>query len=565
MLERLTIKNIALIRSQAIEFGNGLNVLTGETGAGKSLIIDSLSLLLGEKADKSLITTGENVAVVEAVFKNLSTNVKSILKDFDIEDEDILIISRKISNDGKNECRVNGTTFSLNMLKKLAAPLMDLHGQFEHQNLMKVQNHILVLDKFGGKDLLNFVDKYKELNRKLINIEDELNSLTADDFERQKLIDLYRFQMDEISDAGFVDGEEETLKDFRNQVLHQEKIVDTLNSVNTLLIGDGYEVSGVKEVIKKAENMLSNVAAYSKDLEDYVSRLNSARIELEDIGDSLADKLDNMYIDEAKAKQNEERLDLLSSMKKKYGNDIRAINEYYEKISVIYDGLINSEDRIKQLKIEKQNVSDQIIKIANQLSQMRKNAAISFESAVKNEIKELGMKSADFVVNFENLSLDNRNDNGFDKVEFMFSANLGEPVKPLKNVASGGEMSRLMLGIKNITAKLDGIGTLIFDEIDTGVSGHNALTLAQKLSFVSRYSQVICVTHLAQVASFGDNNFLIQKFEGEGKTTTSVDLLNKTGCINEVARLVSGKITENSLRSAEEMIEAANIFKKNIN
>ncbi len=562
MLEKLTIKNIALIRSQTIEFKNGLNVLTGETGAGKSLVIDSLSLLLGEKADKSLITTGENVAVVEAVFTNLSDNVKDVLKEFDVDDEDVLIISRKISVDGKNECRVNGLTFSLSMLKKLSAPLMDLHGQFEHQNLMKVQNHILVLDKFGGKELLNLCEKYKEMNRQLINIDSELNSLTADDHERQRLIDLYQFQLNEISSAGFEVGEEEELKEFRNQVLHQEKIQDTLSAVNSLLIGDGYEVAGVKEIIKKAENLLTSISMYSKDLEEYVSRLNSVKIELEDVGDSLTDKLDNMYIDDAKAQQNESRLDLLSSLKKKYGNDINAINEYYDKISASYENLINSEERIKQLKNEKLKLTDEITKIANQLSQKRKNAAILFENAVKSEICELGMKSAEFVVNFENLSVDNRNENGFDKVEFMFSANLGEPVKPLKNVASGGEMSRLMLGIKNITAQLDGIGTLIFDEIDTGVSGQNALTLAKKLSLVSRYAQVICVTHLAQVASFGDNNFLIQKYESDGKTTTSVDLLNVEGCINEVARLVSGKITENTLKSAEEMINYANNFKK---
>ena len=311
--------------------------------------------------------------------------------------------------------------------------------------------------------------------------------------------------------------------------------------------------------------MLGSISEYSKDFENLISRIDSLKLELEDVSDTLAEKRDNMNIDEYKAKQNEERLDLLSSFKKKYGPDIKSINEYRDKISVLYENYVGAEEKVKKLNDLKQQLFDQIIKIAKELSEKRKSAAKNLENAIKTELVDLGMKNSDFVVNFNDLSFDQRNLYGFDDIEFMFSANLGEPVKPLKNIASGGEMSRLMLAVKNITAKLDGIGTLIFDEIDTGVSGRNALTLAKKLSMVSRFAQVICVTHLAQVASFGDMNYLIEKIEEKGRTHTTVKHLTGTEKRQEVARLVSGNITENSLKSAEELIDDAEIFKKSIN
>ena len=420
------------------------------------------------------------------------------------------------------------------------------------------------MDKFGGKELIDLRDKYQKLYAELSEIDGELNGLISDDEERQRLLDLYKFQIDEIDEAAFEDGEEEALKEFRNQVLHQEKIIETLNNIVNICSGDGYEYLGVKDTLKKSENLLSGITAYGKEFEEIGLRLESLRMELEDISDTLADKRDNMYIDEAKAKANEERLDLLSDFKKKYGADIVAINAYRDKISNIYNSLVGAEDRLKKLKSHKVEIADEMIKTAKTLSQMRKNTAKILEKQIKSELIDLGMKNSNFSVCFNDLDFENRNSFGLDRVEFMFTANLGEPLKPLKDVASGGEMSRLMLAIKNITAKIDEIGTLIFDEIDIGVSGINALSLAQKLSAVSRFAQVICVTHLAQVASYGDINFLIEKFEKDGKTTTQVNLLNEDGCVKEIARLISGKITDNAVRSAQEMIENARNFKKNL-
>lgn len=560
MLERLSIKNIALIREQTINFKSGFNVLTGETGAGKSLIIDSLSLLLGEKADKSLISHGETFATVEAVFSSLSDNVLNLLEEFGLEREDTLIISRKISIDGKNECRVNGTTFTLSMLKKLSAPLMDLHGQFEHQNLLKVSNHIGILDSYGASKISGLLQNYQICYAKYEENQNELRKLVTNDKERERLIDLYSYQVEEIDNAGFYDGEEEELKDFRNQVLHSEKIMDSLSNVVTLGKGDGYEYTGVAESIKKMQTMLGMVAEYSKEIAPQLDRIESLKIEFEDVVDTLEEIKDNMYFDEQKAKQNEERLDLLSSFKKKYGSTISEIIEYRDKTQTELEKLINSENRVNELKKEQQKLEAELILTAEKLSKARKESALKMEKEVTSELVSLGMKSARFVIDIQPLSLENRNKDGFDRVEFMFSANLGEEVKPLKAVASGGEMSRFMLAVKNITAKIEGISTLIFDEIDTGVSGMMALVLGEKLCMVSKFAQVICVTHLAQVASFGKTQFLIEKSESQGKTITSVKELDRTERVKEIARLVSGVVSEKALQSAEELLKNAEDF-----
>lgn len=560
MLERLSIKNIALIREQTINFKSGFNVLTGETGAGKSLIIDSLSLLLGEKADKSLISHGETFATVEAVFSSLSDNVLNLLEEFGLERENTLIISRKISIDGKNECRVNGTTFTLSMLKKLSAPLMDLHGQFEHQNLLKVSNHIGILDSYGASKISGLLQNYQICYAKYEENQNELRKLVTNDKERERLIDLYSYQVEEIDNAGFYDGEEEELKDFRNQVLHSEKIMDSLSNAVTLGKGDGYEYAGVAESIKKMQTMLGMVAEYSKEIAPQLDRIESLKIEFEDVVDTLEEIKDNMYFDEQKAKQNEERLDLLSSFKKKYGSTISEIIEYRDKTQTELEKLINSENRVNELKKEQQKLEAELILTAEKLSKARKESALKMEKEVTSELESLGMKSARFVIDIQPLSLENRNKDGFDRVEFMFSANLGEEVKPLKAVASGGEMSRFMLAVKNITAKIEGISTLIFDEIDTGVSGMMALVLGEKLCMVSKFAQVICVTHLAQVASFGKTQFLIEKSESQGKTITSVKELDRTERVKEIARLVSGVVSEKALQSAEELLKNAEDF-----
>ena len=557
MLQSLSIKNIALIREQTIEFTDGLNVLTGETGAGKSLIIDSLSLLLGEKADKSLISYGQTTASVEAVFTGLNQSVKEMMFSLGLDDEDSLVITRKINLEGKNECRVNGSVFTLSMLKKLSGLLMDLHGQFEHQNLLKVANHIDILDLYGGEELVKLKNEYYEVFSKYNEVQNQLENFTTDEVERQRLISLYEYQIEEIDNANFYDGEEQELKEFRTKVLNQEKIAQALSTSSGIINGTGYESDGVNSYIKKVILSLSSISKYYSGVESLLERLESVKIELQDIGDTIEQDIDNLYFDQSKAEQNEKRLDLLSDLKKKYGGDIPTIIRYREEIGIEYDKLVNSADYVEKLKKQLCQCEQELLHRADRLTKRRKNVALMFEKEVKKELQELGMKSSNFVVDFQLLDLKKRNSKGLDKVEFMFSANLGEQLKPLKAVASGGEMSRFMLAVKNITAKIENIGTLVFDEIDTGVSGAIALTLGQKLANVSKMAQVICVTHLSQVACFGFSHYLIEKFEKDGKTLTKISLMEGQNRVSEIARLISGNITQSSLTHAQEMLEFA--------
>lgn len=564
MLESLSIKNIALIHEESINFTNGLNVLTGETGAGKSLIIDSLSLLLGEKADKSLISKGQDYAYVEAAFTNLNSGCVSVLNEFGIEVEEPLIISRKISVGGKNECRVNGNLFTLSMLKRLTSPLMDLHGQFEHQNLLKVSSHIKILDSFGAASIVSIRNRYQDLYHELESVERELEALVTDERERMRLIDLYTYQIDEIDKAAFYDGEEEELKAFRLEALNSEKLLDALSSAISLGASDGYGEVSASELVKKMSVLLGQVSGYTSGLDEIIERLDSVKIELDDIVDTLSEKRDNYYFDENKIKQNEERLDLLSSFKKKYGKSIAEILNYRDETEKELDKLINSAERANTLSKRKISLLSELVSVANDLTKARRKEALKLEKEITSELSSLGMKSAKFVVKFENLGAEDRNSSGFDKIEFMFSANKGEDIKPLKAVASGGEMSRFMLAVKNVTAKIEGISTLIFDEVDTGVSGAMALVLGEKLASVSNDAQVICVTHLSQVAAFGKSHYLISKTEDESSTQTNVRVLSDSERVLEIARLVSGKVTDSSKGSASELLTFAKNFYKNL-
>ncbi len=554
MLQSLTIKNIALINDLTIDLGTGLNVLTGETGAGKSLIIDSLALLLGEKADKSLISYGENFASVEAVFETTLPEVLDKLEEFGLERENTIIIYRKLSSDGKNECRVNGKSFTLSMLKAITAPLMDLHGQFQHQELLKVNNQLRVLDDFGGLEINNAKKEYQEVYKKLKQVCKELASYNFDSRDKERLLDLYSFQINEIEEAHFVDGEEESLKEFRVKVLNQEKILSSLEKISNIFDGSG-EGFGLIDIIKKCDYEMQEILKYLPEQEDLSKRLSSARYELEDISDSLDSFRRDFYMDENAAAENEKRLDLLSLFKKKYGSNIAEINEYLKNIKVEYDKLISSSEVVEKLEAEKQKLTEVIESKAAKLTELRKKYADIFAKKVKEELSALSMKNADFEIEFSDnrLSFD---ESGFDTIEFMFTANAGQPLKPLSKVASGGEMSRFMLAVKNITADIVLVDTMIFDEIDTGISGDTANVLAEKLAKIGKAHQVICVTHLAQVASFGTTHFVIKKEVVDGKTKTFLNELSFDDRVEEIARLIGGSVSSFSREHAKLMLDS---------
>lgn len=559
MLQSLTIKNIALIDSLTIELGVGLNVLTGETGAGKSLIIDSLSLLLGEKADRGLISYGENFASVEAVFHTELEEVLNKLEEFGLERENTIIISRKLSQDGKNECRVNGKAFTLSMLKCITAPLMDLHGQFQHQEILKETNQLKTLDDFGGEQIKQAKKDYKEQYYKLKEINKKLSGYNFDSRDREKLLDLYNFQINEIEEANFISGEEEKLKDFRMKVLNQEKIAMGLSRVCGMFDGSG-ESMGISDLLKRCDYEFSEIAKYMPEQEDLTNRLASARYELQDIAECMESLKDNLCFDEFEAEANEKRLDLLSSLKKKYGSNIDEINLYLKNIKSEYEKLVNSAEIIEKLTSEKTQIISNLKEKAAILSGLRKNVATTFEQRVLSELSELSMKNSSFKIDFVFGNEESADETGFDKIEFMFTANAGQPLRPLNKVASGGEMSRFMLSVKNITADSDRVDTMIFDEIDTGISGDTANVLAEKLSSTSKSHQIICVTHLAQVASFGDNHFYISKSTENEKTRTTLKLLSEEERVYEIARIIGGSISDFSLSHAKLMLENGKKF-----
>ena len=558
MLQSLTIRNIALIDELTIELGNGFNVLTGETGAGKSLIIDSLALLLGEKADKGLISYGKEFASVEAVFQTDAEDILSKMEEFGLERENTIIIYRKLSLDGKNECRVNGKSFTLSMLKMITSPLMDLHGQFQHQELLKQSVQLKTLDEFGVREIGKIKNEFKEIFYKLKQVNKQLKSYNFDSKDREKLLDMYSFQINEIEEAHFVSGEEEELKEFRMKVLNQEKIIDSLKR-SMSFFGD----SGLTYQIKRLEREFDDVVKYLPEKNDLLERISSIKYEIEDVENEIESASEDLYFDEFSAAQNEKRLDLLSSLKKKYGSSVDEINLYLDKIKIEYEKLQNSAEIVEKLEIEREKLINLLKLKANELTETRKNIAEIFVKKVKENLAELSMKSAKFEIVFEQLDETSCDENGFDKIEFMFTANSGQPLKPLSKVASGGEMSRFMLSVKNVTADIVSVDTMIFDEIDTGISGDTANALAVKLASIGKNHQVICVTHLAQVASFGSTHFFISKFDDNGKTKTQLNLLVDSSRVAEIARLIGGNISDFSLSHAKLMLESGYKFNQN--
>ncbi len=558
MLQSLTIKNIALIDDLTIELGNGFNVLTGETGAGKSLIIDSLALLLGEKADKTLISYGKEFASVEAVFETNSEQVLTTLEKFGLERENTIIIYRKLTTEGKNECRVNGKSFTLLMLKAITSPLMDLHGQFQHQELLKQSVQLETLDAFGAKSISVLKQEFKDLFYKLKQVTKQLKGYNFDSKDREKLLDMYCYQINEIEDAHFVSGEEEELKEFRVKVLNQEKIIDALKRSNAYLGDDG-----IVYQIKRLEREFETVVKYLPEKQEIIDRIASAKYELEEIGSEIESASESLYFDEYSAIENEKRLDLLSSLKKKYGSNIDEINLYLEKIKVEYEKLQNSAEIIEKLENEREKLINLLKSKAFELSSQRKQVAQIFAQKVKENLSELSMKNAKFEILFTQMDEESCDETGFDKIEYLFTANSGQPLKPLSKVASGGEMSRFMLSVKNVTADIVLTDTMIFDEIDTGISGDTANALAVKLAAIGKNHQVICVTHLAQVACFGTKHFFISKIVEDGNTKTNLAQLIGDDRVSEIARLIGGNISDFSLSHAKLMLESGFNFNGN--
>ena len=554
MLSNLQIENIAVIKSASIDFENGFNVMTGETGAGKSIVIDSLNAILGERTSRELIRSGADSASVCAEFQNVGDNVKNELEKLGIEKDDTLIVSRKLTPDGKNVCRINGMPATVSMLKALGVQLVNIHGQLDNQSLLSPETHCSFIDKLAGSG--RELNEFKELYSLYIKKENELKSLNTDVNEKNRRLDILNYQIEEIQKADIRPGEKDELTEKLGFLRNAEKVLDLLHAAYAALNGDG-EMPGAADVAADAASKLLSAADYSSDFTETANGVNDAAMNLSAYTEELRDKIYSLDYDPNETERAEERLDVIYRLSQKYGDSEEDILAYLENAEKERDALSFSDERAEQLRAETEKAYNEALAEAKKLSEIRIEAGKKFSADVERELAFLDMPSVKFIVND---SVGGLYENGIDNIEFLLSANAGEEPKPLSKIASGGELSRIMLAIKCVLSELDDIDTLIFDEIDSGVSGRAALKIAAKMKELSKTHQVICVTHLAQIAAFADEHKLISKEEKDGRTYTCIASLDYNGRKYELARIMGGlTVTQSILNSAEELLSSAEI------
>lgn len=554
MLSNLQIENIAVIKSASIDFENGFNVMTGETGAGKSIVIDSLNAILGERTSRELIRSGADSASVCAEFQNVGDNVKNELEKLGIEKDDTLIVSRKLTPDGKNVCRINGMPATVSMLKVLGVQLVNIHGQLDNQSLLSPETHCSFIDKLAGSG--RELNEFKELYSLYIKKENELKSLNTDVNEKNRRLDILNYQIEEIQKADIRPGEKDELTEKLGFLRNAEKVLDLLHTAYAALNGDG-EMPGAADIAADAASKLLSAADYSSDFTETANGVNDAAMNLSAYTEELRDKIYSLDYDPNETERAEERLDVIYRLSQKYGDSEEDILAYLENAEKERDALSFSDERAEQLRAETEKAYNEALAAAKKLSEIRIEAGKKFSADVERELAFLDMPSVKFIVND---SVGELYENGIDNIEFLLSANAGEEPKPLSKIASGGELSRIMLAIKCVLSELDDINTLIFDEIDSGVSGRAALKIAAKMKELSKTHQVICVTHLAQIAAFADEHKLISKEEKDGRTYTCIASLDYNGRKYELARIMGGlTVTQSILNSAEELLSSAEI------
>ena len=539
MITTLHIKNIGIIDDLSIELGEGFNVLTGETGAGKTLIIDAINIISGGRFSKEMIRKGESYSFVE-VNLYLPNNPMSI--------ENNIIVSREIHLNGKNSCKINGRLVTLTELKEFMSNIIDIHGQNDNQKILNSKYHIKYLDNFIGEELLNIKKQYKELYKKRIEIKKELKDNLGDDKEKQRKLDLLKYQFDEIDLAKLKENEEEELEEKRKLFMNSEKIGKSLNSAD-LALGEG-AIDKINEAIRAIEK----ISDIDKVYEEKLTELKSIYYEVQELSRDISSLNSEMYFDENERNETEERLDLINSLKRKYGNSIIEILEYKNNIEQEIERINNLDEYNAKLKEKIKTLEKEMQALATKMHNIRVNIAQKLNENINKELKDLEMPNAKFYVEIKETEF---NKNGIDEIEFFISTNIGEDSKPLAKIASGGEMSRIMLAIKTVLANTDSTPILIFDEIDTGISGKAAKSVGEKLKIIGNSHQVLCITHQPSIAAKGDQNFYISKVSEEGRTYTKVKKLNEEEIIKEIARIANGEITDIALKHAIELRKTA--------
>lgn len=554
MLDLLHIENIAIIEQADISFRPGFNVLTGETGAGKSIVIDALSAVLGQRASRELIRTGADHAFVSAVFSGIPQGLGA---DLGVADAEEWLLQREIYVDGKNVCRLNGRPMTVTQLRTLGSRLLNIHGQHDGQQLLDEAQHILYLDQYGRYMPLQiaYQEKYSALQR----IENQISALQMDEAEKTRRIDTLQFQIQDLERANLQSGEEEELLERRNLLRNSEKIISAVQGADYCLNGDDQR-EGALSLLRQAQEQLSTVRGLGDSFAQLTERINAVYSELYDIAYTVQDKKDELDFAPGELDTVELRCDQLYRLKKKYGATVEDMMAYLEKCRQELDQIAFADDTLAQLQKHREKALKEALAAARELSQQRKAAAQSLEKQILTELQELNMGSIRFQVAFVEKKLDAT---GMDEVRFLMSANVGEELRPIQKIASGGELARIMLAMKNVFSQQEKLGTMVFDEVDTGVSGRAAQKVAEKMAKISRQKQVLCVTHLPQLAAMADTHFSVEKGVSGGRTFTRVQELTRQQRREELARLTgSGQTSQTMIDSAEELLSAADAFKK---
>lgn len=559
MLTELQIKNVAIIDSVNIEFGNGFNVLTGETGAGKSILIDSINMALGGRTSRDLVRTGTDYAFAQAVFE-INSETEAKLNEMDIEAEDgTVIISRKVTADGKSTCKINGITSPLAVVREAGELLLTIHGQQDNRSLLKASAHREFVDNYANNS--DILADYKSKYNIYTDLCKQYESLSSAELDKEHRLELLRYSADEIEKAAMKDSEEEELEQRRDFLTNIEAIMSNVGEAYSALYGDEMAKSAY-DLIETAVRCLENAAGYDENLNGYFETISSAMADIDDVTRELKSYIDGVDYEAGEIDIIEERLALISGLKRKYNClSIPELKEYGLKCRLEIESIENLESNLQELKQKIENAKSEMAAAGKLLTESRKKAGKKLADSIMIELSELDMSRVVFSVNIAERDY---NANGCDDIEFLISTNPGESLKPLSKIASGGEMSRIMLAIKSILSENDIVDTMIFDEIDTGVSGRAAQKISEKICKISRAKQVLCITHLAQIASMADRQYLIEKNSDAEHTSTNVRLLSKEERKSELSRIIGGvSVTETTLMAADEMLEQAELLKAN--
>lgn len=565
MLVELNIKNFAIIKELRIQFTEGLNLLTGETGSGKSIIIEALGIILGGRGAKELIRTGEEKSFLQAVF--LVDNIKRTKPLLDkhgieLDESRLLIISREISLNYPSMSRINGRTVTLSILNEVTSSLVDIFAQHEHQSLLNISNHKILVDSFGDQEFKNLKLEIKKIYKEYIDEKNALSQMSLDSSQREREIDLLRYQIREIDEAHLEDKDEEKLENEFNKLNNIKDIKNGIEEILESFSGHNYEKASVLESLGKSVSTLNHILEYDNDLKVYFDRLENMNFELIDVSNELSHYMENIDVDEEELYHLNKKIDIINTLKKKYGSSIDEILRYKEDISNKLEKLLNYEEEISKHKAVIEAYEKKLNSLSLIVSDKRKNISKELEAKISYELKDLNMENITFKINFSKnkiISVD-----GFDIIEFLISTNIGEDLKSMSKIVSGGEMSRIMLGFKSILASYDGIPTLIFDEIDTGISGRTAQVVGEKIYDISKKRQVISISHLPQIAALADSHYVISKSLNEdNKINTNIVRLSDEERVMELGRLLGGvDVTDTTLKHAKEMLEMSKRIKK---